>query len=59
MTRQISYQSYQDVYEYHGNTIIHLIRKLGTETIWQDWLLFDSVEDASEYFNTNCSAGEA
>ena len=59
MTREISHPTYEDVYEYHGNTVIHLIRRLGSRTIWQDWLLFDSVEDASDYFNTNCCAGEA
>ena len=58
MTRHISYRSYQDVYEYHGNTTIVLTRKNGDATVRQDWILFDSVEEAVDYFNTNCCAAE-
>jgi len=54
MTRKIQNQAHQDVYEYQGNTAILLIRKMGSITVWRDWLLFDSVEEASEYFNTAC-----
>ena len=54
MTRQIEHQTYQDLYEYHGNTAIVVTRRKGGLTVWRDWLLFDSVEEASDYFNTNC-----
>ena len=59
MTTDVSYQTYRDCYEYHGNTAIVLTRKRGNATVWQDWLLFDSVEEAAEYFNTSCCPGEA
>jgi hypothetical protein len=59
MTRLINYPTYQDFFEYSGNTAIHLFRKLGEKIIWEDWLMFDSVEEASDYFNTNCCAEEA
>jgi hypothetical protein len=54
MTRTISNQDYYDCYEYHGNTTIELTRKQNGHTIWRDWILFDSVEEATEYFNDNC-----
>jgi len=50
MTRKEFHTDFQDTYEYHGNTSIELIRKQGG-TIKRDWLLFDSVEEAQEFFN--------
>ena len=54
--RQIGFQ---DHYEYHGSTTIERRRKKGTLTIWRDWIIFDSVEEAAEYFNDNCRCEEA
>ena len=54
MTRTISDQDYCDCFEYHGNTTIELTRRQNGHTIWRDWILFDSVEEATEYFNDNC-----
>jgi len=54
MTRYITNQDYYDCYEYHGNTMIELTRKQNGNTIWRDWILFDSVEEATEYFNDSC-----
>ena len=45
---------YQNCFEYHGNTAIELTRKQEGITIFHDWILFDSVEEASEYFNDYC-----
>ena len=53
MTKFIKHYSYQEYYEYHGSTIIERITKQG-ETISRDWIVFDSVEEASEYFNNDC-----
>ena len=55
MTRHDLYLNYQDCYEYHGNTTIELIRTQDGVIIKRDWLLFDSVEEAQEFFNDNCS----
>ena len=49
---------YQDCYEYHGNTTIELTRKQGQITLWRDWITFDTVEEATDYFNQHCSACE-
>ena len=54
MTKFISNQDYYDHYEYHGSTTIELTRKQDGEVIWRDWIIFDSVEEASEYFNDTC-----
>jgi hypothetical protein len=51
MTRQIAMDEFCDCYEYHGGTTIAYKRTQDGETVWKDWILFDSVEEASEYFN--------
>ena len=56
MTNSISYPDYNDCYEYHGSTTIELTRKQNGTTIWRDWILFDTVEEATEYFNDTCVA---
>ena len=53
MTRLALYPDYQDCYEYHGSTTIERIRQEAGRTIRRDWLLFDSVEEAQEFFNSN------
>jgi len=59
MINDISRQVCSDSYEYYGNTEIVLNRKRGDVTVWRDWILFDSAEEASEYFNDFCCAMEA
>ena len=54
MRKFIRHHSYQEYYEYHGNTVIERTRKQGSVTIRKDWILFDTVEEASEYFNNDC-----
>ncbi|MBC8394534.1 MAG: hypothetical protein H8E17_18445 [Deltaproteobacteria bacterium] len=51
MTRQEIYSDYQDYFEYHGNTVIEWTRKQRGITIRRDWIIFDSVVEAVEYFN--------
>jgi hypothetical protein len=48
------YPNYIEYYEYHGGTTIELTRKNSGETVRQDWIMFDSVEAALEYFNDSC-----
>ena len=52
MTKDTYDQEYQDYFEYHGNTVIEWIRKREGMIVWRDWIMFNSVEEASEYFNT-------
>jgi hypothetical protein len=64
MTRHIHDEAYCDCLEYHGNTTIELIRTLGGKTVWRDWIMFDTVEEAADYFNAACgeeapAAGQA
>ena len=54
MTKQIFYPDYYDVLEYHGNTAIERTRKQNGITIEKDWKLFNSIEEAEEYFNESC-----
>ena len=51
MTRQEFHPSYEDCYEYHGNTVVEFIRKVSGMIIKRDWILFDSVDEAQEFFN--------
>ncbi len=50
MTSEFLDQDCEEILEYHGNTMIELTRKQDGETVLHDWLLFNSVEEASEYF---------
>jgi len=54
MTKYEFYPYYQDVYEYHGSTIVEFSRKQSGITIKREWILFDSVDEAQEFFNDNC-----
>lgn len=56
MTRQVDCAEFCDCYEYDGGTLIERIRRVAEDTIWRDWILFDSVEEASEFFNDTCDA---
>ena len=53
MIRFESYPDYQNCYEYHGNTSVEITRKQDGFTIKRDWILFDSVEEAQEFFHDN------
>ena len=53
MTKHIFVQHHHEYFEYHGNTMVVRIKKGTGNTISRDWLLFDSVEEAQEFFNDN------
>ena len=55
MTKRENHATHNDVFEYHGGTTIQVIRQQAGQTVWQDWLIFDTVEAALEYFNDCCS----
>ena len=59
MVRQIDTCEAEEYFEYHGHTMIERIRKQAGDTVARDWLLFDSVEEAADYFNENSYALEA
>ena len=55
MIRFESHPDYQNCYEYHGNTSVEITRKQDGFTIKRDWILFDSVEEAQDFFYDNCT----
>ncbi len=54
MTKHAGYRNFYEYYEYHGNTIIEKIRKRAGKIISQEWILFNTVEEAQDYFNNDC-----
>ena len=54
MIKHELFSTYHDFFEYYGNTEILRVRKQKGAPVMQDWLMFDSVDEAMEYFNTNC-----
>ena len=50
MTRHMTSEAYCDSYEYHGSTQIEHTRTQAGETVWRDWLIFDTVEEAVRMF---------
>jgi hypothetical protein len=51
MTRQLTCDAYDDCFEYHGSTVIEHTRTQAGVTVWRNWIIFDSVEEAVDYFN--------
>jgi hypothetical protein len=41
-------------YEYFGNTQVKKIKVYSRNRIVKKWIMFDSAEDALDYFNTEC-----
>jgi len=54
MTRLVYHPFFQDRFEYHGNTGVEWVRKQGAKTIKRRWIMFDSVEEAQAFFNSEC-----
>ena len=54
MTGHIAYSDYQETFEYHGNTAIERTR-LQDGDVERDWILFDSAEEAVDFFNEVCA----
>ena len=43
----------QEYFEYHGSTIVERIQMVNGTAPQRDWLLFDTVEEAADYYNEN------
>ena len=50
MTKSEHFTEYQDRFEYNGGTMIEHIRSQNNRILRHDWILFDSIEEAREYF---------
>jgi len=55
MKKHVAYPRYYDLFEYHGSTQVVRIRRQGKRILRKDWLTFNSVEEALDYFNSGCS----
>ena len=47
----------QEYLEYHGSTIVERILVVSDGSPRRDWLLFDTVEEAEDFYNENRLAG--
>lgn len=54
MTKHVAQEDkyYHEYYVYDGNTSIERVRRFGANRAVRDWLIFDSVEEAFDYFST-------
>ena len=43
----------QEYFEYHGSTIVERIQVVNGLAPQRDWLLFDTIEEAADYYNEN------
>ena len=48
------YTEFQDYFEYDGDTEIQRIRKQYGKTVRRDWIVFSTVKEAMDYFDTRC-----
>jgi hypothetical protein len=53
MTIQNYYSDYFENYEYHGNTAVEITLIKNGVTIKRDWVFFDSVQEAQDFFYEN------
>lgn len=57
MLRCKLYPNYTNYYYYTiGSKVIKLERKIASETIYKRYIEFDTIEQAKEYFETECGA---
>ena len=51
MVKTHIYPNYWNYYYYdEGEKVIRLVRKVGGEIIYRDWIWFDTVDEARAYF---------
>jgi hypothetical protein len=55
MTLQNYYSDYHESFEYHGNTAVEVNLKKNGVTIKRDWIFFNSVQEAQDFFYENYS----
>ena len=55
MTKHIFKQTHHEFFEYHGNTTVEHIQTRAGRPISREWIIFDSVEEAQDFFNNDCA----
>jgi hypothetical protein len=58
MTYLQTNQGAQEAYEYHGSTAVAWVRKKNG-MVERQWLYFDSVQEAADFFYDYCACCEA
>ena len=56
MLQTDSAKDVRDCFEYHGNTAVEHIRKRGRRTVWREWIMFDSVDEALDFYDRQAAA---
>ncbi|MFH1981964.1 MAG: hypothetical protein ABIL58_08965 [Pseudomonadota bacterium] len=46
----------RDHFYYHGHTVVEQVRCGGDDVLWRQWHLFDTVEDAQQFYFSNDAA---
>ena len=54
MTKHTFNQPYHEFFEYHGNTTVERVTTRGSGQVTREWIIFDSVEEAQDFFNNDC-----
>ena len=54
MTGHTYFSDCQNYYEYHGNTMVEITMKKAGIIIKHDWIFFDTVEEAQDFFHDQC-----
>jgi hypothetical protein len=47
----------QECFEYHGSTIVERVQHRRGSPVVRYWLLFDTAEEAEDYYNENREIG--
>ncbi len=54
MIREVVYSTYRERFVYHGSTTIERTCRQAGALLSRDWLIFNTVEEAQDFFNTDC-----
>ncbi len=46
----------RDCFEYYGHPAVTHLRKRGRRAVWREWVLFDSVDEAREFYHQQTAA---
>lgn len=43
-------RDYRDRFEYHGSTAVEHTRLRRDRTVWREWIVFDTVDEALDFY---------
>ena len=56
MGSAVATKEVQDGFEYEGHTVVAHVRKRGQRIVWREWILFDSVDEAFDFYSQQIAA---